>query len=276
MTFKIIFFAYIFFNLDSTDCKCFQICEQGWTPYNGNCYFYNPIQLDNEIAKLYCSNLGATLANIHNEDDLSFALSINKNIDKSFWVYILTKLKQNIKRIIYVKVGGSAIEMFKYQLPDGSLFNHHLFCKANFRFIIFISRKERILFLKGDNEPNNSGGDSSYIRERCINRISPGNCLNDEHCEFKFPSICEKKATTALTSLAPTTTKTSQSYQKCEPGWTLHNDNCYFHISDRLDNESAKRRCSYYGATLVNIHNKDDLNFVLSINRHDAVFWVNI
>jgi hypothetical protein len=42
-------------------------------------------------------------------------------------------------------------------------------------------------------EPNNAGGDSEYITEKCINRLWQGNCLNDEHCEYSFPAICEKK-----------------------------------------------------------------------------------
>ena len=50
--------------------------------------------------------------------------------------------------------------------------------------------KERILSL---NEPNNAGGDSSFIRERCINFLNwQGNCLNNEHCEKAFPAVCEK------------------------------------------------------------------------------------
>jgi hypothetical protein len=82
---------------------------------------------------------------------------------------------------------------------------------------------------------------------------------------------------TATTTKKPTgtgNTISNQYYQQCEQGWTNHNGNCYYHISARLDNESAKRWCSYYGATLVNIHNQDDLSFVLSINPYDAVFWV--
>lgn len=42
-------------------------------------------------------------------------------------------------------------------------------------------------------EPNNAGG-ASYddIRERCIDRkAEQGICLNDEHCEYEKPSICE-------------------------------------------------------------------------------------
>jgi hypothetical protein len=122
-------------NFDSINSKCFQECEQGWTLHNGKCYFYNSVSLDNESAKRWCSEYGATLMNIHNQDDFSFALSINQ-IDDSFWVYNvfkrIFKLK-NIKTIIFgLKVGGTAIEMFKYQLPDGSVFDNSLFCQGNF------------------------------------------------------------------------------------------------------------------------------------------------
>ena len=124
-------------------------------------------------------------------------------------------------------------------------------------------------------EPNNYEGDSGYIRENCISSLDlKRNCLNDEHCEYSFPAICEKKSTTALTSVVPTTTTTFQSYHDCEQGWTLHNGKCYFYNSVPLDNESAKRWCSEYGATLMNIHNQDDLSFALSRNQADDSFWV--
>ena len=41
-------------------------------------------------------------------------------------------------------------------------------------------------------EPNNNRGTSNYIAERCINGVgTSGFCLNDEHCEHTFTSICE-------------------------------------------------------------------------------------
>ena len=45
MTFKIMFFTYILFNMDSINNKCFQECEQRWTLHNGN--IYNSVPLDN-------------------------------------------------------------------------------------------------------------------------------------------------------------------------------------------------------------------------------------
>jgi hypothetical protein len=43
-------------------------------------------------------------------------------------------------------------------------------------------------------EPNNYEGDSGYIRENCISSLDlKRNCLNDEHCEYTFRSVCEKK-----------------------------------------------------------------------------------
>jgi hypothetical protein len=87
MLFKTIFFAYILFNLDSINSKCFQECEQGWTFHNGNCYFYNSVSLNHYDASDWCYWIGGTLANIHNQDGLSFALSINQN-NNSFWVHI--------------------------------------------------------------------------------------------------------------------------------------------------------------------------------------------
>jgi hypothetical protein len=84
--------------------------------------------------------------------------------------------------------------MFKYRLPDGSILNNDVFCKGTI-FYYFKIRIKCILFLKEFDEPNNSGGNSTYISERCINRLNwEGDCLNDEHCEYTFPSICQKKS----------------------------------------------------------------------------------
>ena len=50
------------------------------------------------------------LLNIHNQDDLTFALSI-----------IFKRIKQRILKILFTyKIWGSAIEIFKYQLPAGT------------------------------------------------------------------------------------------------------------------------------------------------------------
>jgi hypothetical protein len=40
--------------------------------------------------------------------------------------------KNNNSIIFGLKVGGTAVEMFKYQLPDGSVFDNSLFCQGNF------------------------------------------------------------------------------------------------------------------------------------------------
>jgi hypothetical protein len=73
------FFTYILFNMDSINNKCFQECEQRWTLHNGN--IYNSVPLDNDHAKRWCSDYGATLANIHNQDDLN--LFKNSKVSKS-------------------------------------------------------------------------------------------------------------------------------------------------------------------------------------------------
>jgi hypothetical protein len=50
------------------------------------------------------------------------------------------------------------------------------------------------IILKEFGEPNNTGGNSTYIAEKCINRLNTqGSCLNDDHCEYGYPSICQKK-----------------------------------------------------------------------------------
>ena len=172
----------------------------------------------------------------------------------------------------------------------------------------------RILFCKG--EPNNSGGTLKFIRERCINRLSwEGNCLNDDHCEFEFPSICQtgtfaetthfqlptttvvidilpaitqvtkvintvpRTSTTIIfttTTIIATTTKNvltmSVSASICPEGWTSNNNNCYFSNSLYLNNADASAWCDSNGATLMNIHNQDDLNFAISLNG--GYFWV--
>jgi hypothetical protein len=94
MLLKTILLTYILLNYDSINSKYIQECEQGWTLHNGKCYFYNSVPLDNESAKRWCSEYEATMVNIHNQDDLSFALSINQN-DGSFWVYNVFKRINN-------------------------------------------------------------------------------------------------------------------------------------------------------------------------------------
>ncbi len=70
------------------------------------------------------------------------------------------------------------------------------FAKVHILKFILLNRENiKYFFLQGNNEPNNSGGYSGFIREKCINRLNwQGNCLNDEHFEYQFPAICEKKS----------------------------------------------------------------------------------
>ena len=43
-----------------------------------------------------------------------------------------------------------------------------------------------------EGEPNNAGGNTTFIRESCVNYLGwEGYCLNDDHCEFEFVSICQ-------------------------------------------------------------------------------------
>lgn len=56
-------------------------------------------------------------------------------------------------------------------------------------------------------EPNNFGGTKDYIRESSINRLNwEGACLNDEHCEYANPSICEMSSINTQYQFAITTT----------------------------------------------------------------------
>ena len=64
-----------------------RFCQSGWTLYNGDYYCYNQISLNNADASSWCASNGATLINIHNQQDLSFALSL-ANHGASFWVNI--------------------------------------------------------------------------------------------------------------------------------------------------------------------------------------------
>ena len=167
----------------------------------------------------------------------------------------------------------------------------------------------RILFFKG--EPKNSGGTLKFIRERCINRLSwEGNCLNDDHCEFEFPSICQMgtfaetthfqlPTTTVVIDILPaitqvtkimnavpikyassitTTTKnvltTLGPPSRCPEGWTDKGNNCYLYNPQLLNNVDASAWCLSKGATLINIHNEDDLNLALTIDQDHNSFWV--
>ena len=66
-------------------------CESGWSFNNNNCYINNLISLNNSDASAWCATNGATLMNVHNQDDLYFALSLNQG---SFWVIILNLEKK--------------------------------------------------------------------------------------------------------------------------------------------------------------------------------------
>jgi hypothetical protein len=48
----------------------------------------------------------------------------------------------------------------------------------------------------------------------------------------------------------------------------------YLYNSDFLHQNDAPAVCAYYGTTLMNINNQDDLKFALSINQKDDSFWV--
>ena len=62
------------------------------TFYNNSTFIYNPEYLNNQDASTWCATYGATLINIHNKEDLNFALSMIQNND-SFWVNFLGKQK---------------------------------------------------------------------------------------------------------------------------------------------------------------------------------------
>ena len=69
-------------------------CPQGWTNINNNCYIYNSKSLANSQAAYWCERHGATLINIHTQNDLNIALSLNQN-EGSFWVSKGMKIKKN-------------------------------------------------------------------------------------------------------------------------------------------------------------------------------------
>ena len=97
---KIIFLTYILLSFDSINSIYIKTTTTipVTSSNKNNTFIYNPEALNHKDALLWCANKGATLMNIHNQDDLNFALSINQN-DNSFWV----KKKLNFnKNLIYV------------------------------------------------------------------------------------------------------------------------------------------------------------------------------
>jgi hypothetical protein len=56
---------------------------------------------------------------------------------------------------------------------------------------------------------------------------------------------------------------------------TYYYDN-FLYNSELLNYNDASSACAYYGATLMNIKNQEDLSYALSINKNNNSFWVRL
>ena len=100
-------------------------------------------------------------------------------------------------------------------------------------------------------------------------------CCPPDLCGF-WPPFTRIATTTTLLPLTNINFESTPPNQECQSGWTLYNGDYYCYNQISLNNADASSWCASNGATLINIHNQQDLSFALSLANHGASFWVNI
>uniref|UniRef100_A0A8B9H5L8 C-type lectin domain-containing protein n=1 Tax=Astyanax mexicanus TaxID=7994 RepID=A0A8B9H5L8_ASTMX len=69
--------AYACYCLRSkTDGSCTAACPYGWVKFDNRCFTYFASPLDWYSAEIYCVNLGANLASMHNENEYQMVKSL--------------------------------------------------------------------------------------------------------------------------------------------------------------------------------------------------------
>ncbi|XP_075948420.1 ladderlectin-like isoform X2 [Anarhichas minor] len=128
-------------------------CSEGWTEFNGRCFYYNPRPMTWAKAERNCLSLGGNLASVHNileyQEIQKIIVSVSHQY-KSTWI------------------GGSdAQEENKWFWSDGTLFSYMNWCAG---------------------EPNNSG-DQGCLQMNS----GAGKCGDDIQCSYERPSVCVKR-----------------------------------------------------------------------------------
>ncbi|XP_049342144.1 lactose-binding lectin l-2-like [Astyanax mexicanus] len=139
------------------DGSCTAACPYGWVKFDNRCFTYFASPLDWYSAEIYCVNLGANLASMHNENEYQMVKSLIRAHDPDenpAWIGLSACQKK-----------------FGWVWSDGTRFD---FTRWN------------------SNEPN-----YSHNGECCVNinwaYSVPEKRWNDNPCEETFPFVCVKR-----------------------------------------------------------------------------------
>ncbi|XP_035375925.1 macrophage mannose receptor 1-like [Electrophorus electricus] len=121
----------------------------------------------------------------------------------------------------------------------------------------------------GMNEPSHSAA----LKEDCVLMKGEEGKWADQICQQKYGYICKKK-----TNVNPSTDDTVVTSPGCKPGWIRYGYYCYLAGAEIKSFEEAKQMCEKSGSYLIDITNKVENAFLVSLvgARPEKHFWIGL
>ncbi|XP_027891309.1 hepatic lectin-like [Xiphophorus couchianus] len=90
------------------------------------------------------------------------------------------------------------------------------------------------------------------------------------------PSTCQPAP-----AFNPTAVNMKSSCLKCEPGWELNQNNCYYFNTMRSSWNDSRRSCADLGSDLVKIHSREEQAFLVRkvtnmMEYNNDMFWIGL
>ncbi|KAI5104059.1 macrophage mannose receptor 1 precursor [Silurus meridionalis] len=132
------------------------------------------------------------------------------------------------------------------------------------------SDHSNVLFVSWEkNEPSHNADN----KQDCVLIRGEEGKWADEICKNKYGFICKKDANSR-----PSTNDTVVTSPGCKPGWTRYGYYCYFIGTETKTFEEAKQTCGKTDSNLVDITNKVENAFLVSLvgMRPEKHFWIGL
>ncbi|XP_072544232.1 macrophage mannose receptor 1-like [Salminus brasiliensis] len=114
---------------------------------------------------------------------------------------------------------------------------------------------------------------SAALKEDCVMMRGEEGKWADQTCQKQYGYICKK-----TTHLNPSTNDTVVTNPGCKPGWVRYGYYCYLAGSETKTFEEAKQMCEKTGSNLVDIANRVENAFLISLigARPEKYFWIGL
>uniref|UniRef100_A0A3B1JA80 Mannose receptor, C type 1b n=1 Tax=Astyanax mexicanus TaxID=7994 RepID=A0A3B1JA80_ASTMX len=119
------------------------------------------------------------------------------------------------------------------------------------------------------NEPSHNAA----LKENCVLMKEEEGKWADQICQKKYGYICKKKS-----HLQPSTNDTAVTNPGCKAGWVRYGYYCFLAGSETKTFEEARKMCEKAGSYLVDITNRIENAFLVSLigARPEKHFWIGL